>query len=102
DRSFPGISIQSAYAENPDPLFSRRLHGLRFQLATFWFQGSSDLPANKPSSPSTMLILHKNPPGAIIISKQVRQDYLDGFTYLTHYWSFHPSFPALADHHVST
>ncbi|MEQ2292856.1 hypothetical protein AMECASPLE_027068 [Ameca splendens] len=36
----PGFSIQSAYAENPDPLLLRRFHGLHSQLAAFWFQGS--------------------------------------------------------------
>ncbi|KAK5611438.1 hypothetical protein CRENBAI_016909 [Crenichthys baileyi] len=85
----PGISIQSAYAENPDPLISRRLHGLHSQLAAFWFQGSSGLPANEPSSPSTVLTLQENPPCGIIILR-ASKDYLDHFTYLTHSQSFHP------------
>ncbi|MEQ2292562.1 hypothetical protein AMECASPLE_024315, partial [Ameca splendens] len=38
----PSFCIQSAYAENPDPLFARELHGLSSQLAAFWLQDSSD------------------------------------------------------------
>ncbi|MEQ2241510.1 hypothetical protein ILYODFUR_026083 [Ilyodon furcidens] len=43
DRLPPVLSfcIQSAYAENPDPLFARELHGLSSQLAAFRFQSSS-------------------------------------------------------------
>ncbi|MED6256357.1 hypothetical protein ATANTOWER_024470 [Ataeniobius toweri] len=37
----PSFCIQSAYAENSDPLFARELPGLSSQLAAFWFQGSS-------------------------------------------------------------
>ncbi|MEQ2296202.1 hypothetical protein AMECASPLE_022515 [Ameca splendens] len=84
-----GISIQSAYPENPDPLFSRRLHVLHCQLAAFWFQGSSgylqtNLAHPPPCSPSKKTHLVPSPS-----QEQVRQDYLDRFIYLTHSRSFH-------------